>query len=93
MSAASGNGAEDAGTRLRRLRMRSWRRGMREMDLLLGPFGDAALADLGAQALDDYEAMLEENDQDLYLWLSRGQGAPAQYAEIVRTIRRHHRIG
>ncbi|NIP76442.1 MAG: succinate dehydrogenase assembly factor 2, partial [Xanthomonadales bacterium] len=36
----------DRETRLRRLRIRSWRRGTREMDLILGPFADARLADL-----------------------------------------------
>ena len=32
--------------RLKRLRMRSWRRGMKEMDLILGPFSDSQLVDL-----------------------------------------------
>ena len=55
--------------RLKRLAMRSWRRGMRETDLLLGPFADEALASMGADDLDLYEALLEENDQDLYAWI------------------------
>ena len=40
---AAGVGAA-GGDRLKRLRLRSWRRGMREMDLILGPFADAGLA-------------------------------------------------
>lgn len=62
--------AEDSGIRLRRLRMRSWRRGMKEMDLILGYFADRHLAGLGEADLDRYEALLEENDQDLYLWIT-----------------------
>lgn len=56
-------------TRIKRLRMRSWRRGMKEMDLILGPFADAHAAGLDAALLARYEALLEENDQDLYAWI------------------------
>lgn len=64
--------------RLRRLRMRSWRRGTREMDLILGPYADAHLAAMDAATLDAYEALLEENDQDLYPWITaRMTGAAA----------------
>ena len=61
---------ESAETRLRRLKMRSWRRGMKEMDLILGHFADGPLASLNSAELDIYEAMLSENDQDLYLWVT-----------------------
>ena len=61
---------EEHDIRLRRLRMRSWRRGMKEMDLILGRFSDDELAGLGAADLDLYEALLSENDQDLYLWVT-----------------------
>ena len=56
-----------------RLRMRSARRGTREMDLILGRFADAALQALPPAELDAYETILSENDQDLYQWVS-GQG-------------------
>ena len=81
-------------TRLRRLRMRSWRRGMKEMDLILGHFADASLASLDTEALDAYEAMLSENDQDLYLWVTaRVNGGtnrgPADIAPILDRIAGH----
>lgn len=60
--------------RLRRLRMRSWRRGMKEMDLILGPFADAGFDGLGPDELDLYEALLAENDQDLYRWITARLG-------------------
>ena len=61
---AGGDGMDEA--RLKRLQMRSWRRGMKEMDLILGPFSDTELTKLSPEDLDLYEVLLNENDQDLY---------------------------
>ncbi|OYX21350.1 MAG: succinate dehydrogenase assembly factor 2 [Rhodobacterales bacterium 32-66-9] len=66
---------ETAEARLKRMAMRSWRRGTKEMDLVLGPFADAHLAGLSPEDLDLYDALLAENDQDLTAWLL-GQTAP-----------------
>ncbi|WP_295042598.1 succinate dehydrogenase assembly factor 2 [uncultured Paracoccus sp.] len=85
---------ESPETRLRRLKMRSWRRGMKEMDLILGHFADGPLSSLGGADLDAYEAMLSENDQDLYLWITAringgaGRG-PAQFAAILDQVAGH----
>lgn len=84
---------EGGDVRLKRLRMRSWRRGTKEMDLVLGPFADSELAGLDAGTLDAYEALLSENDQDLYLWISRGSGYPARHAAIIARIARFAGIG
>ncbi len=54
---------------LKRLHMRSWRRGMKEMDLILGPWSDAHLADLDEADLARYDLLLEENDQELLAWM------------------------
>lgn len=43
---------------------------MKEMDLILGPFSDSELAKLTPAELALYEEFLEENDQDLYLWIT-----------------------
>ena len=84
--------SETPDIRLKRLRMRSWRRGIKEMDLLLGQFADGALERLDPSALDAYEALLDENDQELYTWVS-GQVAPHdRHAAIVSTIRAFHTI-
>ncbi|WP_246588143.1 succinate dehydrogenase assembly factor 2 [Paracoccus bogoriensis] len=61
--------------RLKRLHMRSWRRGTKEMDLILGHFADDRLARLEAAELDLYERLLSENDQDLYSWITARIGA------------------
>ena len=77
----------------RRLRMRSWRRGMREMDLILGVFADA---ELGAMAPGDrgaYAGLLEENDQTLYAWVTGSEPAPRHHGPILARIRAFHGIG
>lgn len=66
---------ETAEARLKRMAMRSWRRGTKEMDLVLGPFSDAHLAGLSEADLLTYDAILTENDQDLMSWIL-GQSAP-----------------
>lgn len=74
--------------RRKRLHMRSMRRGIKEMDLILMRYAEARLADLAPGDLDLYEALLSENDQDLYQWVS-GQNAPPQpLAGLVADIRK-----
>ena len=81
--------------RLQRLHIRSWRRGMKEMDLILGHFADGPMAQLSPEDLDRYEALLQENDQDLYLWItSRIGGAeaaqgPARHDAILAQVADH----
>jgi antitoxin CptB len=78
--------SEAADTRLRRLAMRSSRRGLREADLILGAFARARLGALGPAELDLYERLLEENDQDLLGWLTGREAAPADFAALVARI-------
>lgn len=78
--------------RLRRLRMRSWRRGTREMDLILGGFADGALAELDPRALDSYEALLSENDHDIYQWIAGRVELPVDLLETVARVRAFHRV-
>jgi antitoxin CptB len=63
------------------------------MDLILGPFADGAVADLGPAELDAFEALIAENDQDLYLWMSGRAAAPAAHAAIVARVRAARGIG
>lgn len=79
--------------RLKRLRVRSWRRGTREMDLILGPFADGPLAALEDGALDAYEALLEEADPDLYAWVAGTAAAPEAHRATIERVRAFHRIG
>lgn len=75
--------------RLKRLRIRAWRRGTKEMDLILGPFCDSEAQGMGPGDLDLLEALMEENDQDLYLWVSGQAAPPDRFAGLLTRIARH----
>ncbi len=72
--------------RLKRMRMRSWRRGMKEMDLIFGPWADRHLGDLDAADLDRYDEMLAENDQEIFTWFTGAGQSPAHYEALVMRI-------
>ncbi|MEL6583844.1 MAG: succinate dehydrogenase assembly factor 2 [Pseudomonadota bacterium] len=84
--ANTGQSDEDRETRLKRMKIRSWRRGIKEMDLILGPFADGALRAQNDTFLDAYDALLNEYDQDLYMWFSGQTAAPAEHQATIETI-------
>lgn len=73
---------------LKRMKIRSWRRGIKEMDLILGPYADAELAGMDDAALDLFDALLLENDQDLYQWVSGQAEAPTRFHELIKVLSR-----
>ena len=62
--------------RRKRLKFRSWHRGMREMDFLMGRFADRNLDIFSERQLDLFEALLHETDPDMYSWLTGRQPTP-----------------
>ncbi|MCB2109895.1 MAG: succinate dehydrogenase assembly factor 2 [Defluviimonas sp.] len=72
--------------RLKRMTMRSWRRGTKEMDLILGPFAVSELGAMAPDALDLYDTLLAENDQDLYPWITGTLPPPARFAALLAEI-------
>ncbi len=80
--------AESIEIRRKRLRFRSWHRGTREMDLLLGAFADAALGRFSETQLARYEALIEHSDRDLFAWLTGMEAVPAAYDnDVMKLIR------
>jgi antitoxin CptB len=78
---------EGLDARRRKLLFRSWHRGMREMDLILGSFADAQIGGLTDAEIDQYEALLEISDTELLPWLTGKQPAPAGASpEIINRI-------
>ena len=77
--------------RRKKLRFRAWRRGFRELDLILGPFADAKLEGMDEAGLVAFEALLQANDQDVYAWITDAAPAPKQFdtptLEHVRAFR------
>jgi len=74
--------------RLKRLHMRSMRRGIKEMDILLSRFCAAHLGAMSAAELDLYDALLWENDQDLLTWVTGQATPPARYGALIGRIAR-----
>lgn len=72
--------------RIKRLRMRAWHRGTKEMDLLLGGWADRNLAGADDSALDLFERVLAEDDHDLYHWISGQRQAPDYMADFAREL-------
>lgn len=77
---------ESAEARLKRMAMRSWRRGTKEMDLVLGPWADAHLAGLDEGRLAVYDRLLAENDQDLMAWILGQDQPPEEIAPLLAEI-------
>jgi antitoxin CptB len=71
---------------LKRMAMRSWRRGTKEMDLVLGPYAEAHLAAMSAEKLALYDRLLEENDQDLLPWVLGQTPAPEYLVDLIAEI-------
>ena len=77
---------ESPEARIKRLMMRSMRRGIKEMDLILHDFARRHLTTMTAAEIAAYDALLEENDHDLYHWVSGQGAAPARFAVLVARI-------
>lgn len=81
----------DLDTRRRRIRIRAWRRGMREMDLILGGFADAHLDGLTETEIAEFEKLLDESDRDVYSWISGELPIPADAdGPLLKRVAAHH---
>jgi len=77
---------EAAEARLKRMHIRAWRRGTKEMDLILGSYADARLSAMDGAALDLFDALLAEDDHDVYQWVTGQAAAPDRFAALVAEI-------
>ncbi|SNR73793.1 succinate dehydrogenase assembly factor 2 [Puniceibacterium sediminis] len=80
-------GSETRETTIKRLHMRSMRRGIKEMDLILIRYAGARLEEMDQDGLQIYDALLSENDQDLYQWVTGQLPAPDRFVPLVADIR------
>ena len=67
-------------TRLARARFRSWHRGTREADYMIGGFYDRYHAAWGEAELAWFEALLDEDDVDVMAWALGTQAPPEHLA-------------
>lgn len=78
--------SESREVRIKRLNMRSMRRGIKEMDIILTRYAGARLAALSDAQLDHYDLLLAENDQDIYQWVTGQVDPPARFAGLISDI-------
>ena len=72
-----------ADIRRKRLLFRSWHRGTREADLILGSFAEAHLASFDENRLDEYESLLNCPDAELFDWIAGRTAPPPEYDHDV----------
>tara|TARA_B100000700_G_scaffold304553_1_gene377328 strand:+ start:682 stop:954 length:273 start_codon:yes stop_codon:yes gene_type:complete len=78
---------EDFEIKRKRLKMRSMRRGIKEMDLILKNFADLNLNLMSERELENFENLLLENDQDLYQWSSGQVDPKKEFVDVIEDIK------
>ena len=77
------NKEESIEIRRKRLKFRSWHRGIKEADILLGSFADRFLEKMTVSQLDLYENLLREADSDIVAWITNDREPPEHYKHDV----------
>jgi antitoxin CptB len=75
--------SERLDARRRRLLFRCRHRGIREMDLVLGPFADAEVAKLSEADLGEIERWLDVPDQQIFAWVNGMEPVPAEFDTVL----------
>jgi antitoxin CptB len=65
--------------RRRRILFRAWRRGVREMDLIMGRFADAHLPTMNEDELAEFERLLDVPDTQVLAWIVGGEAPPREF--------------
>lgn len=78
--------------RLKRLRYRSHYTGTKETDIILGGFADRHLADLSADQLDRFEAIVATPEPDVYMWISGRKPVPDEFDNDVMSMLKSFKI-
>jgi len=65
--------------RRRKILFRAWRRGLREMDLVMGQFADAHLPAMSEAELDEFERLMNAPDPEVLAWITGEAPTPAEF--------------
>ncbi len=77
---------ESLEVRSKRLAYRSRHRGTKELDILVGAFAERHVAELDAEQLGRFEALLELPEPLLYDWLTGKSAPPAEHDHDVTRL-------
>lgn len=71
----------------KRALFRAHRRGTKESDMVIGGFAKAHVAELTADQLDTFEALLERNDPDVLGWVIGIESPPEEFdTDVLKMI-------
>lgn len=74
----------------KRLVFQSNHRGCKEMDMVMGQFCTRYVGAMSADDIEIYEKLLEEDDLDIWGWLThRGEPNSEQYLPILEKMREY----
>tara|TARA_R110002074_G_scaffold4603_5_gene22708 strand:- start:279 stop:572 length:294 start_codon:yes stop_codon:yes gene_type:complete len=65
--------------RRKKLRIRAWRRGFKEADLILGRYADQMLDTMPESDVADFDKLLDQLDADIYSWVIGSAPTPAEF--------------
>ena len=75
---------------INRLIYRSWHRGTKELDLILGKYINANVNSLKLSDIDNYELLLQSEDPDIFRWIVKRDNPPNENLNnIVLKIRNY----
>ena len=71
----------------KKILFRSWHRGTKEKDLILGTYADNNLSSMSNDDLMHFQNFLNLSDPDLYKWLiSEEKGFPDEFKDLIEDI-------
>ena len=85
-------GEETRERRRKGLRYHSCERDSKELDLLMGQFAAKHLAEMTEAELDLYEAIVNENEHDIYAWLAGREAPPPEHDNHIMKMILNFRI-
>ena len=78
----AGKQEETVENKRKRLIFRSDHRGTKEMDIIMGRFARAHVPGFTKEELSEYDALLWQNDPDLYNWITGKETPPESIAAM-----------
>lgn len=73
----------DLDPRRKRILFRAWHRGTREMDLVMGRYAESVIATLTDAEMDIFETLIDQQDRDLFSWISQEAPVPVEHDTAV----------
>ena len=91
MSQGTTRSSEGLDVRRKKILMRAWHRGIKEMDLMFGRFVDGELDNLSDEELSQLEMLLDQFDRDLLQWFTDELPVPEAFdCAIFHKIKNYH---